>query len=572
MNPSAWLLWLIPLASAPVVPALGRLDKRACKWFAVAVGGATALIGLEMGLTFSGPAQTQTLAWVPSLGVALEVQVDGVSTLLGAFVALLSFAIVVYAAGNMERERGQARFYSLVLLFVGAMLGLVMAGNLVQLYVFWEIVGICSAFLIAFWNDKESARKAGIKAFFVTRVGDAALLLAVILILTSIGTTSLSGIAAATKVPGTANWTLIGFLVLVGAMGKSAQVPLHVWLPDAMEGPTPVSALIHAATMVNAGVYLLVRLYPVLATSQALLWSVLGVGLLSMVVGAVCACAADDLKRVLAYSTISQLGLMFAAIGLGNWQGAVFHLVSQGVFKALAFMAAGSVIEAAGTRRMDEMGGLRTMKVTYVAFLAAALAMIGLPPFIGFWTKDAILSAALTTNQAAFAAIAVGSVLTAYYSFRAVFKVFQGPKREGVGEPPALMAGPMVAMSATAAFGWLLLDYQKLLPFGFSLDPPALAASMFALVSGVMVSYYAFVMKREETKAALASHKAAGLLKKALLQGLGFDEAYGRLSRLVTVSLSEAALLIQTGDLDTNAMLLLAALLTLLLLVAVGGL
>lgn len=570
MNLWAWLVWAIPLAAAPVIPVVGAVEERACKWAAVAVGGATAGAAILLAAGYSAPG-VESLAWVPSLGVSLQVQVDGLSVLLSVFVALLSFAIIVYAAGNMAAERAQARFYALVLLFVGGMLGLLMAGNLVQLYAFWEVVGICSAFLIAFWNENPKARQAGIKAFVVTRFGDAALLLAVVLILASIGTTSLGGVAAAAADPAAANWTLIGFLVLLGAMGKSAQVPLHVWLPDAMEGPTPVSALIHAATMVNAGVYLLIRMYPVLATSQAVLDAVLAVGLVSMVLGAACACAATDLKRVLAYSTISQLGLMFAAVGLGSWEDAAFHVVSQGLFKALAFMAAGSVIEAAGTREMDQMRGLRAMKVTYVSFLAASLAMVGLPPLIGFWTKDAILSYSLSVNSLAFGLIVAASVLTAFYSFRAVFKVFNGQPGPVHTESSPLMTGPMVALVAGIALGWLVLDGQGLLPFsGPSLNVLAIFASFSALGLGLGTAYAAFGARYDAAKVFEAGHPSVGKAAGALLGGLGFDAAYARLSRAVTVSLSSASLDIQTGELETNVGLLLLALLALILLVASG--
>jgi NADH-quinone oxidoreductase subunit L len=565
-------VWVLPLAAAPFVPLVGFLDDRACKWFAVCVSGATAALGSYAAFTFSAP-QTESLqGWVGPIGVPLEVKIDGLSLLLAAFVSLLSFVIILYSAGNMSREKGQMRFYSLVLLFVGSMLGLVMAGNLVQLYFFWEIVGICSALLIAFWNDRDSARKAGFKAFAVTRFGDVSLFIAVILVLTTIHTTNLDSIAAAVSAQGmNGTWILVGLLMLIGAMGKSAQVPLHAWLPDAMEGPTPVSALIHAATMVNAGVYLVVRMFPIFASSQVLLLVVVVVGLLSTVVGAACACAADDIKRILAYSTISQLGLMFVAVGLGNWQGAIYHLISQGLFKALAFMAAGSVIEAVGTRNIEEMGGLRrTMKYTYLAFLFSVLAMVGLPPLIGFWTKDAIVSAAISSNLWAALVVVAASVLTSFYSFRALIKVFHGEPRSEARESPPLMVLPMMVLLVSVVSGWLVLSYQTLLPAleGWASLPTSLV-TMFALFLGLGISYVAFAARRNAIQRIVETSSLLQRTKSFLLEGLGFDKFYSFLANLVT-PLARLATAIQTGMLSINVALLLSALLVLILLLVTG--
>jgi NADH-quinone oxidoreductase subunit L len=579
----AWLVWLVPLIGAPIVPLVSFFDPKGSKWFAMGVSGLTAAIGLYQALVFSQPGYTETLGnWsifqgdVKVLGqvkVLAEVKVDGLSVLLSAFVSILSFVIVVYAAGNMKHEKGQARFYSLVLVFIGAMLGLVMAGNLLQLYLFWEIVGICSALLIAFWTDKESARKAGVKAFIVTRFGDIALLLAVIMLFTTLGTTDINAINSSVGTAGV-NWVLIGILILIGAMGKSAQVPFHVWLPDAMEGPTPVSALIHAATMVNAGVYLVVRMYPIYASSAALSTSVLVVGLTSLLVGGACACAADDFKRVLAYSTISQLGLMFAAIGLGTTSGAVYQLISQGLFKALAFMAAGSVIEALGTRKMDEMGGLaRRMKYTYVAFLFAALAMVGLPPLIGFWTKDAILSAAVTYSAAAFLVVILGSILTSLYSFRALVKVFHGPSREReVRESGWLMVVPMMALVVLVVVGWIGLNGQSLFAPSLSEAPSILTATstVAVVLLGFAICYFAFQARSEATTRLMQSSAFLSGAKEFLLEGIGFDRLYSYVIGSILRPLTRLATGLQSGDLGKNVALLFSILVVLLVLAVTG--
>lgn len=578
----AWLVWLVPLIGAPLVPLVNFFDARACKWFAIAVSGLAASIGLYQALVFSQPGYTESIGnWpifqgeVEALGqvkVLAEVKVDGLSVLLAAFISILSFVIVVYAAGNMEHEKGQARFYALILVFIGAMLGLVMAGNLIQLYLFWEIVGICSALLIAFWTDKESARKAGLKAFVVTRFGDVALLLAAIMLFTALGTTNIDTINASVGAAGV-NWVLIGALILIGAMGKSAQVPFHVWLPDAMEGPTPVSALIHAATMVNAGVYLVVRMYPIYQYYPALSSSVLTVGLISLVVGAACASASDDLKRILAYSTVSQLGLMFTAIGLGTTSGAIYQLISQGLFKALAFMAAGSVIEALGTRNVGEMGGVaRRMKYTYLAFLSAALAMAGLPPLIGFWTKDAILSAAVSSGAGVVLVVILASTLTSFYSFRALFKVFHGPSRErDVRESGSLMVVPMVALVVLLVFGWIGLGGQRLY-----VPPLSEAPSLFTSTStvavvfvGFAICFYAFQARAEATVGLKSSSFLSGA-KELLLEGIWFDRFYSYLVKWTAGSLTRLATGLQSGDLRKNVALLFSLLVILLVLTVTG--
>jgi NADH-quinone oxidoreductase subunit L len=570
----AWLVWLVPLIGAPLVPLVSFFDSRGSKWFAVGVSGLTAAIGLYQALAFSQPGYTESLGnWSIYHGVLAEVKVDGLSVLLSAFVAILSFVIVVYAAGNMKHEKGQARFYSLVLVFIGAMLGLVMAGNLVQLYLFWEIVGICSALLIAFWTDKESARRAGLKAFVVTRFGDIALLLAVIMLFTTLGTTNIDTINSSVGAAGV-NWVLIGALILIGAMGKSAQVPFHVWLPDAMEGPTPVSALIHAATMVNAGVYLVVRMYPIYNHYPVLSNSVLLVGLTSLVVGAACACAADDLKRILAYSTISQLGLMFTAIGLGTSSGAIYQLISQGLFKALAFMAAGSVIEALGTRNIGEMGGLVSrMKYTYVAFLFAALAMAGLPPLIGFWTKDAILSAAATSGAGAFLVIILASTLTSFYSFRALVKVFHGPSCEReVRESGLLMVVPMMALVVLVVVGWIGLGGQSLYTPSLSEVPSLLTSTstVAVVLLGLAICYFAFQARSVATARLMQSSSFLRETKELLLEGIWFDRLYSYVIRSTVGPLTRLATGLQSGDLRKNVALLFSLLVVLLMLTVTG--
>jgi NADH-quinone oxidoreductase subunit L len=573
----AWLIWLVPLVGAVLVPAVEKVDGKFCSWYAIGLTGASALLSLHQALTFVGPSVGTLGGWSLFGSVQAEVYVDGLSVFMALFVSSLSLAILVYSAGIMSRESGQGRFYTLMLVFIGSMVGLVMAGNLVQFYLLWELLGICSALLIAFWWDREPARRAGLKAFLVTRVGDIALLIGVVLVLSSLHTTDISSVLSAAASPqGKVNWDAIGLLVLVGAMGKSAQVPLHAWLPDAMEGPTPVSALIHAATMVNAGVFLLVRLAPIYAASSILSNSVLAVGVASLLVGGACATAATDIKRVLAYSTISQLGLMFIAVGLGSVSGAVYLLVSAGIIKALAFMAAGSVAEATGTRDVLKMGGLRReMKLTYYGFLTSALAMAGLPPFFGFWTKELVSASELSAGAWVFLVVLLGSALTTFYVFRVIFRVFLGqPTKSGLHDPRGLMVGPMIALSVVAAMGWIGAALQTLFvpALSLSLEFPAAAVSVAVISSALIVCYTAFVAKPQSVLGFASSSSLASKLISALNAGIWFDSAYSTLANRVFVPLTRLASRIQTGDLGDNIAIFLAALVaTFLIVVLVVG-
>ncbi len=574
---TAWLAWALPLLAVPLVPISSLVDGRLRGWVAVSASGLSLAAALFTAVQFTSPSYDSLALWLPGLSVPLQVQVDGLSVLVSLFVSFVSFLVVVYSLGYMKEERGLTRYYSLVLLFVGSMLGLVMAGNLIQFYFFWEIVGVCSALLIAFWTDREAARKAGMKAFVVTRVGDASLLLGVLILATLLGTTSFTVVASPFVgfTLGAPVTFLVGVLVVLGAMGKSAQVPLHVWLPDAMEGPTPVSALIHAATMVNAGVYLLLRTFPLLQAAGVLNF-VLVIGLASALLGGACALAANDLKRVLAYSTISQLGLMFAAVGLGSWTAAAYHMVGQGLFKALAFLAAGWVAIALGTRDMDSMGGLRRgMKYTYAAFAVAVLAMSGLPPLVGSWSKDAILALALSASWPAALLLVLASSLTVLYSFRALFRVFHGTPRSGKspGEAPVSMRAPMLVLVVSLVVGWIILGSQGLVSFSqFStLDPLTLAVSLGVLAAFSASSYLATLKYRARAAAILSSSRVLGGLREFLAAGMGFDSLYAAAYSAVLSRLSRLASSLQTGLLRSNAALLLLVLLALFVLFATGG-
>ena len=575
-----WLVWALPFIAIPFVLLLSRWT-RVRNWFAAAIVGISFLLAVSLILEVrSHGSMISSIPWLTAYGFRLTAQVDGLSAFLATIVNSLGFLIVVYSQGYMEHEKGLPRYYALVLLFIGAMTGLVLAGNFLQLYIFWEIVGICSAFLIAFWYERPEAVRAGLKAFIVTRVGDAALLIGFVWLYVTTGTIDfqkLTSIASQGIIP-LSVLTATGVLILVGAMGKSAQVPLHVWLPDAMEGPTTVSALIHAATMVNAGVYLVARTYPIFSSSQSWVTAVGWVGVISALLAASIATVTLDIKRVLAYSTISQLGLMFAALGTGTsggWFASEFHLMSQGFFKALGFLAAGSIIHLLGTRNMDEMGGLRKrMPITFLAFLFSTLALAGIPPFVGFWSKDLIVTElSLAHLNLQVLLVLVVSMLTSYYMFRALFKVFFGPESvlardKDVHEAPKVMIIPLLILSACV----LLLGFTEQWAAGLlgisedlAFSPSIIGASIVAILIGFAPSYMTFYLGNPNPKRFLESHLSLGAVRGAILAGYGFDALYLAVFVKPLSRISNSVRSIQTGVLAKNLWPMLVILLLLLL-------
>jgi len=359
---------------------------------------------------------------------------DGLAVSLTAIAAVVGSLAVVFSVDYMHGEAQLGRYYFLVLFFIGAMIGLVLSGNLLFTFFFWEITALCSYGLISFYNDDPKAVAGGIKALIITQVGGVGLLAGTLVAFASLHSFQVSDLLGnAGSIPA-ASLSFIAFSFLIAAAAKSAQFPFHTWLPDAMEAPTPISALIHAATMVNAGIYLLARFYPAFESVPAWTMSVLLVGLVSALIAALSALIATDLKRALAYSTVSQLGYMVYAIGAGGVFASQFHLLSHAVFKALLFLAAGSVIHSVGTRDMRRMGGLgHKMPFVRNVFIVGALALAGIPILNGFWSKELILEVGLEHSPFwAYAAMLVGAGLTAFYTFRMVWLVFFGAEREAL--------------------------------------------------------------------------------------------------------------------------------------------
>jgi len=564
----AWLIWLIPLASIPLIPLLALISNRIRDFFAVSVSGVSAILGLYLALNFYKEMGENLTLWIPIINLGLEVKLDGLSVILSAFISSLSFIIMVYSIGYMGKEKGLTRYYSLMLLFIGSMLGLVLAGNLIQLYFFWELVGICSALLIAFWNERVEARKAGFKAFLITRIGDASLLIALLLMLSTFNSVSYDRIFSLIKDFDNGLLSLIAILILIGCIGKSAQFPLHIWLPDAMEGPTPVSALIHAATMVNAGVYLLARMFPLFELTINVLLIVVVIGSISMILGASLAITSKDLKRILAYSTISNLGLMFLSIGIGNWLLSIYHLISHGIFKALGFLSAGSVIHSLKSRDIDEMGGLKDfMKLTYIGFLISVLAMSGLPPLVGFWTKELILSYAIKSNIYAGISIAFASILTSIYSFRALLRVFHGkPKVEKLKESSLIMLIPILILAISSIFAWYLLSSQNILVLSSKLEFEATSISLsaFGLTFGIIIAYITNLRNRIEFLSFVQSNSSLLKLREIMVSGLGIDSLYYSFYKRAILPITRFIIRLQTGLLGINLLFMLSILIILL--------
>ena len=464
------LFWLIPFpsaASALVLILFGRLLSR--KWVTIQACG-TVFVSFLLGLfSFAGllGASAEPLPWVKVLfpwiragafGADFGFQFDPLSAVMVLVVTGVGFLIHVYSAGYMAHDRSYTRYFSHLNLFMAAMLILVLASNMVLMFVGWEGVGLCSYLLIGFWFEKKSASDAGKKAFIVNRIGDAGFLLGLLFLLTVVGSSDFTAINGAVRggTIGGGLATLIALLLFVGATGKSAQIPLYIWLPDAMEGPTPVSALIHAATMVTAGVYIVARLSVLFSASSAASDVVGIIGAATAVFAATMALTQNDIKRVLAYSTISQLGYMFLGCGVGAYAAGVFHLVTHAFFKSLLFLSAGSVIHAlSGEQDMRKMGGLRKyLPRTYPPFLVGAIAISGVPFLSGFFSKDAILTSAFAQGKTTLWALGLaGAIMTAFYMFRLIFMTFHGPERISeeakahLHESPKVMTVPLAILA-----------------------------------------------------------------------------------------------------------------------------
>ncbi|MGB2693772.1 MAG: NADH-quinone oxidoreductase subunit L [Dehalococcoidia bacterium] len=473
-----WAILLLPLGSAVMIALWTRPLSRPSGYVTIAAIGAAFLFSLwvlDSVIDSDGaPLAFKAHEWLtitPPVGnelvVNLGLRVDGLTAIMLIVVTSVSLLVQIYSQGYMAGDGGYSRYYAYMGLFTASMLGLILVDSILMLFVFWELVGLCSYLLIGFWFHKPAAVRAAMKAFIVTRLGDVGFLLAIVLIWTKTGTFDI-GELQSLAVGGAISvnvLTLFALGVFAGAAGKSAQFPLHVWLPDAMEGPTPVSALIHAATMVAAGIYLVARLFPIFEVADGARYTVAAIGATTAIIAALLALVMVDIKRVLAYSTISQLGYMMLALGVGGYVAAIFHLFTHAFFKALLFLGSGSVNHATNTFDMRRMGGLRrVMPWTYATFVIASISLAGIFPFAGFWSKDEILGDAWNDQQVLFWAALAVVFLTAFYMFRAIFMTFEGEYQGGAApeegehgtdsahpqESPLVMVVPLAILAVPA--------------------------------------------------------------------------------------------------------------------------
>ena len=473
---SAWFVWVLPLIASLFVPIIGKYSAKARNYFVVAMAAVTA--GLALSLVPSvwsgnGAAIVFNVNWIP--GLEAGVYIDSLSVLFTVLVAFFGLIIAIYSLGYMKGEEGLTRYNYLLLLFIGSMIGLVLSDNLIQMFIFWEMVGLCSYSLISFWYKRPESVQAGTKVFIMTRIGDISLLAAIGILFTMFGTFSFRGIMSGirsrqSQPPEPGLIVIVAFLVLGGAIAKSAQLPLFTWLYSAMEAPTSVSALLHAATMVKAGIYLLARFILIFSVAPILIdafrpayWfpTVAWIGVLTAIIGASLALTTTDIKGVLAYSTISQIGFMMAGLGAAvdgaasvGWFASLFHMMSHAFFEGLGFLLAGGIIHAIGTRDMRLMGGLKkAMPISFILMAIMIITTSGLPPFAAFFSKGLVITSVTEAgNLMQIILLYATTAITFAYSIRMFSLVFMGKesehlKKQHVHEAPKIMLIPAVILA-----------------------------------------------------------------------------------------------------------------------------
>ena len=554
------LVWLIPAFPLAAFFINGLFGRRwlghSTGWIASAAIGASALLSIGVFLDVVRGAGSTTVTLYQWIGVGdfrvnVAALVDPLSSVMLLVVTVVSFLVHVYSIGYMAHDHGFWRFFTWLPLFVFAMLILVLADNYLLMFVGWEGVGLCSYLLIGFWFERPEPAFAAKKAFVMNRIGDWGFTIGMIVTFLVFGSLSFTEIFERVDIAEQGVLALISIAFFLGATGKSAQLPLHSWLPDAMEGPTPVSALIHAATMVTAGVYLVARSTPLFEAAGSVLVIVAGVGALTAIFAATIALVQTDIKRVMAYSTVSQLGYMFLALGVGAPIAAIFHLTTHAFFKALLFLGSGSVIHAMGGEQdMRKMGGLRRkLPLTYWTMLIAGGALAALPPLAGFWSKDEIVGAAFTNGYPLLWAVGVFTGgLTAFYVTRALWLTFHGEARDQhlhdhAHESPRLMTAPLLALAAGSVLAGFIgfppedgFIHRFLPPaiyvHGHEVHQPELAviaglaaASVFAGLVGIFIGLSMYARRRPDPAAV---RRAAGPIQRILVNKYYVDELLDR--------------------------------------------
>jgi len=504
MNPiSPWIILLAPFVSATVITLFALRWKTLSSSISIAAVLISFIFSCLIFLQRTSAATEFTWIAVPGFfHVPFGLTLDQLSRTMAVLVSGVGSLIHMYSLGYMRDDEGKSRYFAALSLFMFAMLGIVFAKNFVMLFIFWELVGFTSYVLIGHWFDRGAAAQAANKAFITTRIGDFGFMIGILMLWMATGSVVFAEVAQRMAIfAGHATLVaIVALLIFCGAVGKSAQFPLHVWLPDAMEGPTPVSALIHAATMVAAGVYMLVRVAFIIQASQTALLVIAWIGTITAVMAALIATQQDDIKRVLAYSTLSQLGYMMMAVGLASNDAAMFHLFTHAFFKALLFLAAGSVIVMLHhEQNIWKMGGLRRrLPITFITFAVGALALIGCPPFSGFFSKDAILAIAYERNPPIFAVGLFTAFLTAFYVIRMLVIVFFGnPHSDSARESresPSVMTIPLIVLAVLATLGGFAFFARNFLALPIEKEAsafvPVLALVALIVGSGLAIALY----------------------------------------------------------------------------------
>jgi NADH-quinone oxidoreductase subunit L len=568
----SWLILVFPFLSFVLNGVLFRKNKKLAGYVSIAMAAGSMAFALGLACEFvktfaSVPvaervAMPWTWEWLPlisetfgEMSLKISFYCDPISVMMLVVISVIAFFVNIYSVGYMKEDDGAGRFFALLSLFAFSMLGLVAATNLIQIYIFWELVGISSYLLIGFWYHKPSAVAASKQAFILTRFADSFFLLGILLIgflLNSFDFSKWNNPQILNIVNATVShkWLAVAsVLVFIGAWGKSAMFPLHIWLPNAMEGPTPVSSIIHSATMVVAGVYLTARLFPFFASIGTVLEVAAFIGAFTAMFAAVIACTQKDIKRILAYSTLSQLGYMMFALGVGGYTASMFHVFTHAFFKCMLFLVAGAVIHAVHSNNLDEMGGLRKkMPFTYFSCLIACLAIAGIPPFSGFWSKDEILlSAWAAGNYVVFFTGLLTGGLTAFYMFRMFFLAFHGKARNEHAASHAKedpwMTFPIVALAIPAAgIGFISHEFfagfvqmPPVVDGAYAIRPyehvewlPFVASAMGVL--GLAVSWVLYARKGANVDAALEAH-IRPVWYKTIYNKFYFDEMYYAFTR-----------------------------------------
>ena len=548
-----WLIFLAPLLSAVVI----TLFTRRWKQLSSAISIAAVLVSFVCScLVFARETTAANqFTWINiggTLNVPLALTLDHLSRMMAVLVSGIGALIHIYSLGYMRDDEGKSRYFAALSLFMFAMLGIVLANNFVMLFMFWELVGFTSYVLIGHWFYRNAAADAAKKAFITTRIGDFGFMIGILTIWMATGSVIFSEIAPriSTLTSHSTFLTAAALLIFCGAVGKSAQFPLHVWLPDAMEGPTPISALIHAATMVAAGVYMLVRVAFIVQASQTALLVVAWVGTITAAMAGLIATQQDDIKRILAYSTISQLGYMMIAVGLASNDAAMFHLFTHAFFKALLFLGGGSVIVALHhEQNIWKMGGLsRKLPITFATFAVGALALIGCPPFSGFFSKDAILALAYKHNPAIFAIALFTAFLTAFYVVRMLVIVFVGKPRSEIAregrESPPVMTVPLIVLALPATLGGFAFFARNFLPLPIEKEVAAFVP-VFAILAVIFGAALAIALYR---------NRASDPIDVELLrQKFYFDELYSWLIRWTQELLARISAFVDRWIIDAGA-------------------